>query len=167
MIDSEYFDMIINKKFLFGDDFYKSLIEYWIMNSKNEFETILIYSDDLKRTKMSLIEGILNAYKYIHFVNIKREKEQYVHNNIYMELNASIFCETNKKLKLIIQPIKNIQSDERGCRLSGLIIDINDPHKEMIDKYLKDHIVTTKLLPFVVRTTELDHDSKIGLVLYY
>lgn len=166
MIDSEYFDMIINKKFLFSDDFYKNLIEYWITNSKNEFETMLIYSDDLTRTKINLTEGISKAYNYIRFVNIKREKEYYMHDNFYVELSANII-DKNKKLRIIIQSIEKIQLSERGCRLTGLIIDIYDPYKEMIDKYLENHIVTTKLIPFVARTTELDQNSKIGLVLYH
>lgn len=167
MIDYRYFDMIINKKFIDHYEFYNKIIEHWLYTKKENntryggsiyapYNSILIYSDKINLIRDEILKIIDDNYKHI---NIK----VFYDNERKFQIQLSVSNNPEKRLIIIIQSLESLELDQRGLRLVGLIVDIDDKNKAIINKYLNDDLISIKLKSFLTVPTNLN----IGLVLYY
>lgn len=164
MINYENFNMIINKDFMRYNEFYDRIIEHWLYTEKQTnitrksvyalHDKILIYSDKVDITESEILRMVKCNYKCLDI------KISHLHEITQIQLS----CIDNKKtLIVIIQPLNNLKLDQRGLRLVGIIIDIDDKDKTIINKYLDDDFIINKLYCYLTIPTNLN----IGLVLYH
>lgn len=154
MVDFEYFDMVINRRFINSEEFYKSTIKQWFDKTDKNFESIIIYTDNVERVKAS----ILNILPYVScFIKVDK-----IHNIDKKNIEFCLEMENNK-LFINIQHIDRINLNQRGVRAAGVIIDINIENKCKFNEYLEEDTVSMKLSPMLIAPTNLN----IGFVLYY
>lgn len=154
MVEYGYFDMIIDKRFIDSEEFYKLVIKQWFDKSDKKYESIVIYTDNIEKVKNS----ILNILPYIScFIKVGT-----IHDRDKNNINFDLEMEDNNLL-VNIQSIDRIRLDQRGARAAGVIIDIDVENKKRINKYIENTDIEQKLLWFLIAPTNLN----IGLVLYY
>lgn len=152
MIKYRDFDMVINRKFINPNDFYKQIINHWVQTENiKSIEKILIYSDDIKMTEKTILNIIPNISTMISY------KRKNYHNRDILDY---LYLK-DKVLNINIQPIDTINLEQRGIKCAGVIIDVED--KKIIDEYLKTHKDLVKFYYYLTPPTNLN----IGLVLYY
>lgn len=157
-MDYSNFNMIIDKRFMSHNYFYKKVITNWLYYSEKEFENILIYSSDLELTKSFLIKISSEIEDYFQSRIIVTQRKY--HDTFTIRIKGR-FANKEKVLEIIIQSINRIKLDQRGLRLSGIILDVNS--KYSIENYLDDELINNRLLTYLLTPTDLD----IGLTLYY
>lgn len=157
-MDYSNFNMMIDKRFMSHSYFYKKVIMNWLCYSEKEFENILIYSSDLELTKSFLIKISSEVEDYFKSHVIVTQRKYHDTFEIKIKKRSS---DKEKILQIIIQSTDRIKLDQRGLRLSGIILDVNS--KYSIENYLDDELINNRLLTYLLTPTDLD----IGLTLYY
>ena len=157
-MDYSNFNMIIDKRFMSYSYFYKKVIMNWLYYSEKEFENILIYSSDLELTKSFLIKISSEVEDYFKSHVIVTQRKYHDTFEIKIKKRSS---DKEKILQIIIQSTNRIKLDQRGLKLSGIILDVNG--KASIEDYLDDNLFYSRIFPYLLLPTDLD----IGLTLYY
>lgn len=154
MINFEYFDMIINRRFINSEEFYKLIIKQWFDKTDKNFEGIIIYTDNIERVKASILNILPSISCFIRVGKIHNIDKKNIEFGLEMK---------NNKLFVNIQHIDRIDLDQRGVRAAGVIIDMNIENKCKFNEYLDEDTISMKLSPMLVAPTNLN----IGFILYY